>query len=303
MESASNWPKGGLIPRIVRRSGLWAVACSLAFGQSPLGTTFEVASVKLSPPVPPTGGVYFGPPRGGPGTPDPEQITWSYATLKGLLTTAYDVKAYQVDGPVWLDTERYDIMVKVPAGATKERVGVMWQNLLAERFGVVLHHESKEFQVEELSVAKGGPKLKETTWDPSTPLQPGPPQVDKSGDPAGPGQVQTIRPGENGMAYVRMAAKAQPIAQLASTLGFRLDRPVLDKTGLTGKYDYTIEFTTDIRGLVLPRPGQPAPPPATELGLDFATAVQQELGLKLTRAKAMLDVLVIDKAEKVPTKN
>ena len=76
--------------------------------------------------------------------------------------TAYDVKAYQVSGPAWLDTERYDVAVKVRAGATKDQVKVMWQNLLAERFGVKVHHESKEFQVEELVIAKGGPKLKET---------------------------------------------------------------------------------------------------------------------------------------------
>ena len=92
---------------------------------------FEVASVKLPAPVPPSGGVDFGPARGGPGTTDPELIRWSYARLKDLLMTAYDVKAYQVIGPGWIDTERYDIVAKVPAGATKERVSLMWQSLLA----------------------------------------------------------------------------------------------------------------------------------------------------------------------------
>ncbi len=96
---------------------------------------FEVASVKPSAPVPPTGGVYFGPARGGPGTPDPGLITWTYTSLRNLLMTAYDVKTYQVSGPDWLMTERYDIVARVPAGATKEQVNVMWQNLLAERFG------------------------------------------------------------------------------------------------------------------------------------------------------------------------
>lgn len=73
-----------------------------------------------------------------------------------MLISAYDVKAYQVSGPAWFGTERYDIAAKVPERATEEQVRVMWQNLLAERFGVMLHHESKEFQVEELVVAKGG---------------------------------------------------------------------------------------------------------------------------------------------------
>src|SRR5580692_877613 len=129
----------------------WIVAFMLA-SSAPGVEQFEVASVKPSAPVPPNGGVYFGPPRGGPGTPDPGLITWSYATLKGLLMAAYDVKNYAVSGPAWLNTERYDIVAKVPAGAAREQVNRMWQRLLAERFGVVLHHESREFQVEELVV-------------------------------------------------------------------------------------------------------------------------------------------------------
>jgi uncharacterized protein (TIGR03435 family) len=107
---------------------------------------------------------------------------------------AYDIKTYQVNGPVWLNTERYDIVARVPAGATKEQVNVMWQKLLTERFGVVLHHESREFQVEELVIGKGGSKLKETTWDPASPLPPGPPQQDKDGGLASPGQVVSCLP-------------------------------------------------------------------------------------------------------------
>src|SRR5215475_15704532 len=102
------------------RLRLLVFACALVSGHEEQTLTFEVASVKASPPVLPNDRVYFGPPRGGPGTPDPAQITWSYATLKNLLITAYDVKAYQISGPEWLTTERYDIIVKVPAGTTKE---------------------------------------------------------------------------------------------------------------------------------------------------------------------------------------
>src|ERR1700678_430352 len=154
-----------------------AVSClRLALGQPAPTPSFEVASVKASVPVPPNGGGYFGSPRGGPGTADPTLITWSYATLRALLMTAYDVKTYQLNGPPWLNTERYDIVAKVPAGATKEQVNVMWQKLLAERFGVVLHHESREFEVNELIIDKDGSKLRATTWDPASPLPPGAPQ-------------------------------------------------------------------------------------------------------------------------------
>ncbi len=151
---------------MILKSAGFIFAAGMAIAQSPAARPteqFEVASVKPSAPVPPSGGVYFGPPRGGPGTPDPGLITWTYARLRDLLMTAYNVKTYQLTGPEWFNTERYDIIARVPAGATKEEVRAMWRKLLAERFGVVLHHESKEFQVEELVIDKGGSKLKETT--------------------------------------------------------------------------------------------------------------------------------------------
>jgi uncharacterized protein (TIGR03435 family) len=294
--------------RTMIRTGIWVFGFGLAFGQATTSLTFEVASVKPSAPVPPSRGVYFGPSRGGPGTPDPEQITWTYATLRGLLMTAYYVKAYQVSGPAWLGSERYDIIAKVPAGATKEQVNVMWQNLLAERFGVMLHHESKEFQVEELVIAKGGPKLKETSEDLSTALDPAPPKL-KDGVLAGPGFVTTIF--VNGHAHAM--AKAQPVSKLTEMLSNQLHRPVMDKTGLTGKYDFDIEFTLDLSGLPIPPPppGQPGTGPAaaapgnnaSDPGQNLVEAVQQQLGLKLVAGKVMLDVLVIDKAERAPTDN
>src|ERR1700722_2401429 len=112
----------GEAPMILRNGFILVAAMVAAASPAELPTEqFEVASVKPSAPVPPSGGVYFGPARGGPGTPDPGLITWTYARLRDLLMTAYDMKAYQVKGPVWLDTERYDIVARVPAGATKEQ--------------------------------------------------------------------------------------------------------------------------------------------------------------------------------------
>jgi uncharacterized protein (TIGR03435 family) len=278
-------------------AGIAAFTCALAFAQTPVTLTFEVASVKPSAPGWEKGGVYFGPPRGGPGTPDPAQITWSYATLRSLLMTAYDAKTYQVTGPAWLDTERYDIAVKIPAGASNAEVSVMWQNLLAERFGVKLHHEPKEFQVEELVIAKGGPKLKETAEDLTVPLPPGPPKI-QNGQLLSPGFVTAISP----TARVRAFARAQGLSQLTAMLSNQVRRPVLDKTGLTGRYDFSLEFTLDLSGIALPPPPTPGDS-ATEPEPDLAAAVQQQLGLRLVASKATLDVVVVDKAEKVPTQN
>lgn len=263
-----------------------------AFGQ-----TFEVASVK--PIVLPPSGVYIGPARGGPGTSDPGQITWSYARLIDMLMTAYDVKAFQVSGPGWISNERYNVIAKVPEGTTKEQVNAMWRQLLAERFGVVLHHESKEFQVEELVVAKDGHKLKDTTVE--DPNADGPPKMDKNGVLTGPGFVTMIRMGSGGPS-AHTVAKAQTLSRLTVLLTSQVGRPVLDKTGLTGRYDFELEYTPNLP------PGQLMPPPgaaetASEPGPSLAEAVQKQLGLKLEANKAKLDVVVIDKAEKAPTAN
>lgn len=310
------------IPRAILNGGIAIFSCALAFGQAAENLTFEVASVKPAPPPDSSGRMFMGS-RGGPGTPDPGQITWTNATLKFLLMGAYDVKQYQVTGPPWLDTERYNIVAKVPEGATKEQVNVMWQNLLKERFGVVLHHESKEFQVRELVVAKGGSKLKETTLDPNAPPlsppngpppgPPGPLKMDKNGVPEmdRPGLMMMVQPNAAGGGPVgRVVARAQPISGLAGMLGNQLNGPVLDKTGLTGKYDFNLEYTPDLSRMPPPPPGMAAPgqapnasTEASEPGSNLAAAIEQQLGLRLVSNKAKLDVVVVDKAEKTPTDN
>src|SRR5579864_8938578 len=291
--------------RILPSAVIAAFACALAFGQATGSLTFEVASVKPSPPPDPSGRVFFGPPRGGPGTSDPGQITWTNAALRNILMTAYDVQTYQVNAPDWLSTERYDIVAKVPEGATRAQVNVMWQNLLKERFGLVLHHESKEFTVDEMTVAKGGLKLKETgdpNVEPFTPAA-GPPKLDKSGLPEmnGSGAIVSISLGSARPA-ARMIAKALPAAEIAIQLANLLRRPVVDKTGLTGKYDFTLEFTPDLSGAGFlppppPPPGAPGPAPsapaggASDPGTNIASAVEKQLGLKLTATKGKLDVI------------
>ena len=289
-------------------------ACWSAYGQTADSFTFEVASVKPSPPPDPNGRVFFGPPRGGPGSSDPGQITWTNAALRNILMTAYDVQTYLITAPDWLATERYDIVAKVPAGATKAQVNVMWQNLLKERFGVVVHHELKEMPVDELTVAKSGSKLKETAdpnIEPLTPLA-GPPKFDRNGLPEmnGSGAIVTISLNANSPA-AKMIVKGLPLSEVANRLAGTLRRPVIDKTGLTGKYDFTLEFTPDLSGIPLPPPppGAPGPiassqaPSASDPGTNLASAFEKQLGLKLTSTKGKLDVIVVDHAEKIPTEN
>ena len=305
---------------------LLVLASAVLFSQAPAKLTFDVVSIKpFAPPQLAGRGagkgaqVFFGR-GGGPGTNDPGRINWAGASLRDVLMNAYDVKRYQVKGPDWLDMERFDITAKVPEGATKEQVAVMWQNLLADRFGVKLHHETKEFQVEEMTVAKGGPKFKETDLDPNTPPfdpskgPPGPPKSGKDGLPVLPGaglfNLYTVGPNASPTAHI--IGKAQPMSGLATALGNQLNKPVIDKTGLTGKYDFSIEFAPNLNGVPLPPPGAGpgdrggpaaagAGDAASEPGSNLAEAVQQQLGLKLTSSKAQLDVIVIDHAEKTPT--
>lgn len=273
-------------------------------GQGVLGPSFEVASVRPTPPPQPGAMVFYGPARGGPGSSDPGQITWSSAALRSVVMLAHDVQGFQVTAPDWLATERYDIIAKVAAGATKAQVNVMWQNLLKERFGLAVHRESKEFQVEELTVAKGGPKLKETTLGPNpepfTPI-PGPQKPDKNGslEMNGYGAIVTIFPDGP---RARMDAKGLTMADFAARLGGMVRHPVLDQTGLNGRYDFVLEFTPDLTGV--PMPLAPAGAgSASEPGTSAASAVERQLGLKLTAGKAMLDVIVVDRAEKTPTAN
>src|SRR5271165_4347402 len=163
------------------RTGLMAFACCIAHGQTadkPL--TFDAASVKpATPPVPDgRGRIMMMGPSGGPGTKDPGRIRYPFMSLKNLLMNAYDVKSFQVSGPAFLDSERFDITATMPPETTKEQFRVMLQNLLAERFKLTVHRETKELPMYSLVVAKNGPKMKESAEMPApteTPDAPPPP--------------------------------------------------------------------------------------------------------------------------------
>src|SRR5580658_874124 len=157
-------------------------ASTLAYSQ-----TFDAASVK--PAAPPHGRgmmILNSAPSGGPGTKDPERIHYSFTTLRNLLTNAYNVKSFQITGPAWLDTERFDITATVPPNTTREQLRAMLQNLLAERFKMTIHRDSKELPIYSLLVGKNGAKLKESTVaaapkEDSEPVQLQPPPIPKMG--------------------------------------------------------------------------------------------------------------------------
>jgi len=189
-------------------------------------------------------------------------------SLLGLLESAYDLSASLIVGPGWLDSDRYDVMAKSPEGVPDSKMPAMMQELLKDRFGVAVHWERKEMPVYRMVVAKGG--LKMSPFDPAHP--------DLSMKPAG-GAISMM-----GMGTMSQVAKA-----ISRSAG----RPVVDGTGVEGLYIYQLNFTP------LSAQSESASDPAP----DFFAAVEQQLGLKLEPKKALIDVLVIDHADRVPSGN
>ena len=308
---------------------LLLMVCSCVYAQ-----TFEVASIR--PSAPPQMGrgpgqiVRFGP-SGGAESKDPTRYTCDGCNLMMLIMQAYNVRPYQmVNAPQQMGPEgRFDLRATLAPGTTKEQQRVMLQNLLAERFGLKVHHESKEMQLYELVVAKGGPKL--------TPSVEEPPKEKVEADPAEPPRLigprdlkldkdgfPMLPAGSNGMigmnGRMRLSASKQTMADLAMRLADQLAKPVKDATGLPGKYDFTLSFAMEMGAMGPMGPGRagmapPPPPPPGSGGGDIPAAmspdggptifaaVQQQLGLKLEGKKGQADVIVIDHFEKVPTEN
>jgi uncharacterized protein (TIGR03435 family) len=225
------------------------------------------------------------------------QAKYSYMTLKELIASAYDVKAFQISGPDWLGSERFDIVAKMPDNASKSDAPAMLRTLLADRFKLTAHKDNQEHQVLGLVVAKGGPKLKEATTKPepldeNAPLKPGEMKMNM---PDGPARVTpnsngsvTINMGERGIVTQRIDAQAQAIRIEASSLtmpgfadmltrtmqmGGGGGRQVVDMTGLKGSYQVTLNISladllasAKAQGIDIPAPrpaGQPANAPAS----------------------------------------
>lgn len=275
---------------------------------------FEAASVKPTGPNPPVPIPEFFLTKGGPGTPDPGQINYTNVPFRELLRLAYGFgQMYQLSAPPWMEKERFDIVAKVPAGATRDQFKAMLQNLLAERFDLVVHHETRDLPGYEMVVAKGGPKIKQSADAAAAPPTDGPPRLRMEKDRDG---LNQLAPGSVGLAIIpiasgsRFTARQQPLSSLAQVLTNPLGKPVADKTGLTGKYDFNLTFVRDERTSANmvgnPGPSTAATNPADAANdgpPDLFTAIQDQLGLKLQQAKIPMDVVVVDRAEKTPKEN
>jgi uncharacterized protein (TIGR03435 family) len=295
--------------------GLWSGA---AFGQAAAGApaltqpaSFDAASVKVtdpkSAPVNRAANAQATL-RGGPGTADPGRISYSNITLESILIAAYGANCKiqedcdQIIGPAWLRSNRYDIEAKMPVDTTAEQFRTMLQTLLAERFHVTVHHEPRDLPGYHLTLAKSGSKLVVSpaselgTGDPAGPLA-------KFGAPGEYGKL--LRPGFLVFPYKGTRSTAnhaigreRSLADITKLLSELMNAHVVDKTGLTGNYDFTIDWVPDGVTMIQEADGPEIAPPH-----GIPTAIEDQLGLKLVRTKVALDTVVVDGADKTPTMN
>jgi bla regulator protein blaR1 len=228
--------------------------------------------------------------------------------LDNLVRNAFDLPRDRLlNEPDWVKSSRYDIEAKVaPEDAPKlkdlsrEQRWAMMIPVLEDRFGLKFHHETKELEVYALVAAKGGPSLKDAT--PEELAASGlPPVPDKPGVPDHPRKGQTMmRGGPQGIA---LETAASTIGDLTRMLSQQIGSTVVDKTGLTGKYDYTLSFMPDEGAGSMFGPLKGGPPPdgsaqtQEPVGPSIFTAIQEQLGLKLVPQKEKVDVVVIDAIE------
>jgi uncharacterized protein (TIGR03435 family) len=323
-------------PSIWKISVLLPLAALPAFAQAPPASplAFEVATIKPADPITPAmlqaGKMHVGL------AVDQARVDIGFVSLFDMVAMAYKVKSYQIQGPDTLRAQRFDVLAKMPPGATKDDVPAMLQKLLADRFKLQIHRETKEHAVWGLVVAKGGIKMKPAVADePVAEGHTGPPgeggavmgqgdnavrvKVDADGrggvaQTAKNGKIKTTMNPDNSLHY---AVDKMDMPGLCDTFSAFLDKPVVDMTELKGQYQVAFDLSmADLMavarkngaGALLGGGGAPdasksAAESASEPGGSTILSAVGPLGLKLEPRKAPLENIVIDHAEKMPTEN
>ncbi len=201
--------------------------------------------------------------------------------LKTLIAAAYNISPKAIaGGPAWIESEHFDILAKAP-GEVRPNLDeqmAMLRRLLTDRFKLAFHREEKDMSIFTLTVAKNGPKLKESAASADAPPEGAPPLI------------FVIYPER-----VHLPARNATMAELASVMQrAALDRPVIDKTGLSGRYDFDLEWTPDDSQFG----GSLGKPPASESKPGLFTALQQQLGLRMVATNGPVETIVVDRAER-----
>ncbi len=232
-----------------------------------LGQAFEVASVR---------------PSQHPAGPDynnqivytPAGFTARNTTLKRLIAEAWRLQLSQVIGPSWLSKNEYDIEARIPQGAASDQRALMLKSLLADRFGLKMHSESRPMRAYALVVAQGGPKI----------------------HPVSPGTAAAVRPGSHFRGDMRQFADLLAVQfsipassdPRVPSIGLGPQIPVLNETGLEGTYEFSIDIKPELN---------------TDGFTAWSRVLEDQLGLKVENRKGSVKVLVVDNASMMPTEN
>jgi len=248
---------------------------------------------------------------------DAARVSFLDLSLAELIRAAYRVKLYQISGPDWMTTARFDVVAKLPEGAKADQVPEMLRTLLEERFHLALHNSSKEMPVYALVVGKEGSKLKESMPDDATDGA----DAAAGGSAAAGGRSGMVASpmttsGPNGSSRMSVSPngmhldlKNMTVASMLDWLSRFTDRPVVDQTGLAGRYDLSLDVSRDemlnaarAAGMVVDAVRR-APEGATDPGGDSVFASVVKAGLKLEPRRLPLTLLVVDRLDKTPTEN
>jgi len=225
------------------------------------GPAFEIASVKAGTPGPERIEV-------GPGS-----VTMRNVRLPGCIRWAYAVREDQVTGPAWMPDVWFEITGKAAGPATPEELRTMMQTLLAERFKLTLHRQTKEMSALVMTVSKSGHKMK---------------AVEVEGSPS-------FKTGK-----MNLTGTGATLSQLTDFLAQQLRFPIIDQTGLKGRFDYFLDIGSYVTEEMRKEGGNGPPPDAPTI---VAQAMMAQLGLKLDSKKAPVEMLIVDTLEKTPTEN
>jgi uncharacterized protein (TIGR03435 family) len=287
----------GMGPDVITVAVLLVVAAYGLFGQSAVAPRFAVTSIKRNPSreqlsIAAPMGVGYRP--GG-------RLVAGNAPLTMLIQRAYSVQGFQVvGGPAWIQTDGYDIEAKPEGNTDQQRMWLMLRTLLADRFKLAMHNETRNLPVYDLQAVKGGPRLPAPRGGACSEVLTVLPErgQPRPAPPCGPGLVKA----GTGLTMEGIRVSMPALAKMLSTI---IGREVIDKTGFVGRFTLHLEFANDDALAGLPNPvgsdasGQPAEPAARP---SIRTALQEQLGLRLQASTGPVDVLVIDHVQR-PTEN
>jgi uncharacterized protein (TIGR03435 family) len=280
--------------------------------QNPRGPSFEVASVRLS---------------SAPGTRSSQRmadtrVDFLNVSVLSLLLTAFGIQPYQLFAPDWVGDVRLDIQATMPAGSTRREVPEMLQRLLAERMGLVTARETRPVEGYELVVGKGGPRMREVEARndlaakiaPDAILSPAASERTDTVADTPDGQVRTLRRDMGTITITdrtryhlrvnverrtqTLTATRMTMTELAAAMAKNMSEPVVDKTGLTGIYEFTLELP-----LAAATVRRAAGIGVGVQSMGSESRAVQSVGLSLERRRTPIDVVVVQKIERAPTEN